>query len=184
VAKGGFVMKLRPMPSRERLDELLIFNKITGDITRKISVGGQKAGSLAGTIMIDKRNGRKIRMISIDSLTYQAHRLMWFYVTGQEPKEIDHKNGNSLDNRYANLRPANRNLNTNNAAMQKNNTSGVIGVYRHSDGHGWMAVYGSNEFRKKHGTQKYFEDFFEAVCCRKSWECKLGMAELKKHRKD
>lgn len=53
--------------------------------------------------------------INIEGKVYKAHRLAWFYIYGAWPiKEIDHKNGNKLDNRINNLRDVSRTLNAQN----------------------------------------------------------------------
>lgn len=43
--------------------------------------------------------------------------------------EIDHRNGDGLDNRRSNLRVATRQQNTRNAGLRSNNTSGYKGVW-------------------------------------------------------
>lgn len=175
---------LRPLPSKARLDELLHFNPDTGEIRWKVYKGGRaKAGDIAGTIDTRRKDGMKYRRIKIDGIIYKAHRLMYYYYTGEQPPEIDHKNGNSLDNRKNNLRPSDRNHNTKNHKMQKNNTSGVIGVrycktYKH-----WVAHLGNRQFQRLNSTLKTFKTFEAAVAQRKAWELMYGMAELKKHRK-
>ena len=61
-----------------------------------------------------------------------AHRIIWKLMTGDEPPEqIDHIDGNALNNRWANLRDGTA-TNHMNRAMPKDNSSGVTGVY-------WMA---------------------------------------------
>lgn len=57
--------------------------------------------------------------------------------------QVDHKNGDGLDNRRANLRRATGNQNRWNVARLRNNTSGFKGVVRHREK--WQAsirVYG------------------------------------------
>lgn len=53
--------------------------------------------------------------------------------------EVDHANGDGLDNRRQNLRHATRAQNTQNRAMQKNNKSGFKGVHWHKRRGKWTA---------------------------------------------
>lgn len=65
----------------------------------------------------------------IDFLKLRAHRVIWAMHYGVWPSdEIDHINGVRDDNRIGNLRVVSRHENMRNAAMHKNNTSGVCGV--------------------------------------------------------
>ena len=60
---------------------------------------------------------------------HRAHRLAWLYMTGEWPKgDIDHINGDRLDNRWANLREATRSQNLGNSRMPSTNKSGFKGV--------------------------------------------------------
>lgn len=67
--------------------------------------------------------------ISIFTKPIRAHRLAHFLIHGEWPEEqIDHINGNKLDNRWVNLRPASRKGNQRNQKRPKTNTSGIKGV--------------------------------------------------------
>lgn len=73
-----------------------------------------------------KKNGW---IIIVDGRQYYAHRLAWFYVTGEWPKhQIDHKNVDRLDNRWGNLREATYLTNNQNVKLKSHNTTGVKGV--------------------------------------------------------
>lgn len=52
---------------------------------------------------------------------------------------VDHANGNALDNRRANLRPANQTQNNANQRRNKTNTSGFRGVTWHRGAAKWVA---------------------------------------------
>lgn len=75
-------------------------------LTRRGSVG---AGVAIGSV---KKTGKNAGygQAEVDGKPYGLHRLVWFYHRGTWPKEIDHMNGDRLDNRIENLRPADRHV--------------------------------------------------------------------------
>ena len=70
---------------------------------------------------------------------YYAHRIIWVLVTGNQPEEVDHINGNKTDNRIENLRSVTRTQNMRNRPISKNNTSGVVGVSWSKSDKKWSA---------------------------------------------
>ncbi len=61
---------------------------------------------------------------------YQAHRLAFFYMTGEwPPHEVDHVDGDRANNRWANLRAATKSENLQNRSRpKKGSRSGFLGV--------------------------------------------------------
>ena len=104
--------------------EELEYDKETGLFTWKIKRKSVNKGDIAGYAM---RDG--YIMIGINKKRILAHRLAWFFVTGDFPEDqIDHIDGNRSNNSFKNLRPSSHSQNQHNRAMLKNNTSGVKGV--------------------------------------------------------
>lgn len=65
----------------------------------------------------------------IFGVKYRAHRVIWAMVHGCWPTgDIDHINGDRMDNRVQNLRVVPAVLNARNRPKQSNNKSGVTGV--------------------------------------------------------
>ena len=61
---------------------------------------------------------------------FRAHRVVWFLCNGEWPKnQIDHINGNSLDNSISNLRDVSRSINMKNRRLSSNNKTGKNGVW-------------------------------------------------------
>jgi hypothetical protein len=101
------------------------------------------------------------------------HRVIWFYMTGEWPKgEIDHINGNTIDNRWENLRDVTHINNCRNQRIRKNNKSGVPGVYWHKASSKWgVNIIDNNGKQIDLG---YFNNFEEAIVVRKSAEEEYG----------
>ena len=99
------------------------------DVTQPAQWNGRFAGKQAGT----KRKGGNTfyRRIRIGDKPYLTHRLAWFYMTGQwPPEQIDHVDGNGLNNRFENLRLATHGQNKANSGAYRTNKLGIRGVHR------------------------------------------------------
>jgi hypothetical protein len=110
----------------ERLRGLLHYDQRTGVFTHRATRSGVQGGMLAGSAHSDGYIA-----ISVDGLSYLAHRLAWLYVTGEWPTgEVDHKDRVRTHNWFDNLRDAGKPENMQNqSAPQKGNKTGFLGVY-------------------------------------------------------
>lgn len=106
--------------------ELFEYNPDTGVVTNRVSRGTRaKAGERAGCVC-PLHGYRKLR---VGGQGFQEHRVIWLLHTGKEPEcEIDHINGDRTDNRWVNLRLADKSQNQHNKGLSKANTSGVKGL--------------------------------------------------------
>lgn len=129
------------------------------------------SGKKAGTIH-KNQNGKKYITISIFNKRFFAHRVIWLFVYGVWPKnEIDHINGNSIDNRLNNLRHVKRSENNQNLRISKRNKSGIIGVRKYAKNkvETWVADIG---YKGKSKTIGFFRTKEEAITARKKAEQK------------
>lgn len=84
------------------------------------SWNAQNAGKKAGGV---KKNpdGYKYISVSVDNKNYIASHIIWVLKTGKYPEvTIDHKDRNSLNNSWENLRLANHSNQANNRKGKKN----------------------------------------------------------------
>jgi hypothetical protein len=124
-------MKRRNDLTAEYVRSILEYNPGTGvfrwkwrDDARK-SHNTRYAGTVAGCA---KPSGYVV--ITINKRLYQSHRLAWLYVHGAwPPKDLDHIDGDKPNNRIANLRLATKQENSRNVGLQKNNSTGIKGVF-------------------------------------------------------
>ncbi len=157
----------KPLPSQEELHELFDYNPKTGELTWKTKpCNSVKTGDQAGAL-----NGTGYINIKIKSSLYKAHRLVWMWQHGKDPGalDMDHINGNKTDNRIENLRLVTKQENMQNRKKPSNTTSVVTGVNKHQKK--WRAEL---RFNGKKLCQGRYEDWFEAVCARKSAENRYG----------
>lgn len=118
------------------LRDFLHYNPETGEWIWLVKKGTRvRVGAKAGSPHKDGYIA-----IQIDGKKHLAHRLAWLYMTSLWPKhQIDHKNRNRADNRWSNLREANGSQNNANSKLNKNNKSGIKGVFWRQDHNKWQA---------------------------------------------
>ena len=106
-------------------------------------------------------------MMAVDTI---SDKLIYLHVLIMQPindEEVDHINGNKLDNRRENLRICTHQQNMMNRKIQKNNTSGIPGVYYNKKYSKWHARIKINGFYIHLG---FFDDINEAAQVRQNAE--------------
>lgn len=108
--------------TQEQLKARLHYNPRTGLFLRILRSGRRKP---AGNV-----NKDGYVHIRLAGKTHKAHRLAWLYMTGEWPSDmLDHKNGLRDDNRFRNLRQADRAINSQNLrSARRDNKLKVLGV--------------------------------------------------------
>lgn len=159
------------MITQEKIKSKIHYCAETGVFTWSYGTGLVRSGDKAGRVLSTKFNKKYIQ-IKIFKKQYLAHRLAHFYMVGEWPEsQIDHIDGNGLNNKWSNLRVVSASENCKNKRLQSNNKSGTTGVSFNSQLSKWKAVIYSDKTQIHLG---YFSDKFEAVCARKSAERKHG----------
>jgi hypothetical protein len=113
----------------EELRSLLSYDGSSGLFTWRGARSQLRAGSPAGQIWEKRRS--KYWVIRIRRRLYQAHRLAWLYVHGSWPlHQIDHIDGDGLNNAIANLRDVPARVNSENRRRAKpSSKTGLLGVF-------------------------------------------------------
>jgi hypothetical protein len=97
-------------------------------------------GTKAGTDLGDGRS-----QITINKKHYKTHRLVYLMFYGYMPKEVDHIDGNPLNNQIENLRFASRSEQCCNTKLRKDSTSGIKGVTWDKSRGKWIVSINKNK---------------------------------------
>jgi hypothetical protein len=170
------------LPSQELLLQLLRYDADTGKLfwlPRPLeSFAVASKGKIWNTRFAGKEayslSVRGYVIIAINGQRHYAHRIIWRMVTGEIPAEVDHINGDRVDNRFINLRSATREMNGRNLSIKSNNTSGVNGVYWHKKDQRWVA-YGKLDHKMV--VIGRFKEKQEASDARQLWNASNGFHE-------
>lgn len=158
------------IPTPEELRKLLRYEPETGKLfwlERPISsFQNKRTGKTWNTRYAGKEaftaiDGHGYRSGAVNGYSVRAHRVIFAITQGYWTNiDVDHKNGDRLDNRASNLREATRSQNLFNARIRGNNTSGYKGVSWCNTYKKWKA---SICFDKKQKSLGYFNNKAEAI---------------------
>lgn len=153
---GHLFWKLRPIE---------LFN---GNLRAQKSWNSRFGGKQA--FLATNNNGYKVG--AIFGKLYTAHRVAWCIENGNWPTlQIDHINGDRVDNRLLNLREVSNAENHKNQKTPATNTSGAVGVYLERRTGAWVAQIYHKGQRHNLGT---FQNKAEAIGARKEAERAFG----------
>ena len=154
------------LPSHEELRKLLRYEPETGKLFWLHRPNARKEWNTrhAGKEAFTAKSGR-YRHGSVNNVLFYAHRVIWAIETGAWPTdEIDHINGNGLDNTWQNLRKATRFQNMKNLKKPSTNTSGYKGVSKHTEVNKWIARIRSDGKLMCLGNFETKEEAYAAYC--------------------
>lgn len=117
-----------PKLTAYELKEVFDYDPNTGCLTWKVQNSNRvSVGDRAGWVY--ERRGRKSRMVRLNGLNLQEHRVIWAWFYGKWPDHIiDHRDNNAENNRIKNLRECSHSQNTMNSKLRSDNASGYKGV--------------------------------------------------------
>lgn len=107
----------------DSLNKFFEYSETTGLVTAKVTNKNRNAGDIIGY-----SHSQGYITAYLNGREYLLHRLIWVMKTGIWPIQIDHINHNRSDNRWENLRDIQSRDNQLNSSLQKNSSSGVLGV--------------------------------------------------------
>ena len=126
-----------PVPSQSRLNDILDYDEVAGLLKWKArplshfknahgmnTFNSIYAGQIAGHV-----SKRGYVTVYIDGKSYLAHRVIWVMKTGEDPGNlIDHRDTNTSNNRWMNLRRATKQQNGCNRGAPVSSKTGIKGV--------------------------------------------------------
>jgi hypothetical protein len=111
--------------TQERLQKLVQYDRRTGEFRWRMHENLEHcAGEIAGCSMRSD-----YWCIHIDGRGYRAHQLAWLYMTGEWGRPlIEHRDGDPFNNRWRNLRLANRLTNVSRCQRRRSERSVFGGI--------------------------------------------------------
>ena len=120
--------------TQELLKELAHYDLESGKFTRIKSTSPRFIGKLP--CAMDGLHSQGYYVVMVNGKSYPAHKLAVLYVDGYLPDRsvrVDHINGDTLDNRWENLRVVAPGENVRNQKATKHTESGHTGVFKKGD---------------------------------------------------
>lgn len=182
-------MRKHSLPTPERLRKLLRYEPDTGlffwrertpeDFSEKQRSKQHRCNTwnrrYAGKVAFSANINGGYLVGSVDALQFRSHRAAWAMYYGEWPNgNIDHRNGDTSDNRIKNLRNGSQSQNSRNCRLRKDSSSGHTGVHWHKAAGKWM-VHGVGDGRRVY--LGLFTDLDEAVTARREFNRKNAYSD-------
>ncbi|PVE25395.1 Fis family transcriptional regulator [Microvirga sp. KLBC 81] len=150
-----------PLPPVEELRRLFDYDAETGLLTwREPNANMLKPGDPAGRV-----GSAGYLDVAVAGRRYRSHRIIWKIIHGADPVgQVDHIDGNKLNNRPQNLREASHGENQQNSGRYRNNRAGFKGVYFHRRDKNYVASIRVNGKQRILGTFATPEAAHAAYC--------------------
>ena len=167
----GHLCTLCKNPKNQPLTQALVqkffeYDPVSGELTRRLPTSNNYVGEVVGTL---KNNG--YLSVGFGDKEYLVHRLIWLYVKGYLPDQVDHIDHDRLNNSWVNLREVNNTDNSKNTSVSSNSTTKVNGVSFMKSRNKYRATIVVNRKQVHLGL---FEDINDAVKARKDADIKYG----------
>jgi len=155
-------MKSKKIPfSQADIKKMFDYNPVTGILSWRISPCPRivTLGIEAGSI----RKDSGYRQVKIHYANYFVHRIIFLWMEGCVPDQVDHSNHIRNDNRWTNLQASTHANNMRNLSLTTRNTSGHVGVTWHKRANKWQSHIKINN---KHIHLGLFNNIENAACAR------------------
>lgn len=135
---------------------------------KNVSTTTRLRGKIAGHIHTCTV-GKKYIQVRVNDVLHYAHRIIWVMHNGPIPlnMQIDHIDGDGVNNRLQNLRIVSAAENKRNMRKMSTNTSGVTGVYGPYKNGAYEAKGWANGKSVGLG---WFKEIDSAIAARRNWE--------------
>ena len=160
---------MTPLPEHQILLRIFVYDEEGDELrwTNDPLVPVRVRGKLA----LNSRSGSGYRFGRFQGKHLSRHRAIWKLVTGTEPDELDHIDGNPGNDRPSNLRSVSHQENCRNRKVYATNKSGVPGVSWNARDGKWMAHIHIGKRMKNLGM---FANKSDAIAAREAAEVEQG----------
>lgn len=160
------------MTDAELVKKLFYYDYETGNFYRVYKLSWKRNLYKCPIVQIKNVNNNGYYQVNFQGRPYAIHRLIFLYVNGFYPEnDVDHVDGNRLNNKWSNLREVTRQENLKNVGLRTDNSTGIVGVSLRKDTKKYTAYIEVDGVRIRLGS---FKNINEARNARKEAEIKYN----------